>query len=292
MSNINISQKNVSGKCDLKCSYNFNYSESNTTAKNNGVTIALTYDNSSVPPVIYNNQKYTVSNITIMCPSIHMFNGSAAAAEIVIEHVPISGGPNLMVAIPFTSSSESSAASNVIMEIIKGVSTNAPSEGNSTNLNITGFNLQTIIPLKPFFSYTSPDNNDWIVFGSLEAIPLNSNILATLGKIIKPYPISTRGAALFYNSSGPNTGKTVGDGIYISCQPTGSSEEKTAITYSKNQTSYDFSNVFNNPTAFLIFQVLIGCILFIIIFLFCSYIFSWITTGSVKFPSINMNNSS
>jgi hypothetical protein len=39
---IDISKKNVSGKCDLKCAYNFNYQESNTTAKNQGVLINLT----------------------------------------------------------------------------------------------------------------------------------------------------------------------------------------------------------------------------------------------------------
>ena len=40
--NINISVQNIQGKCDLKCSYNFKYPESNTTAKNNGVFISLT----------------------------------------------------------------------------------------------------------------------------------------------------------------------------------------------------------------------------------------------------------
>ena len=49
--NINISPENVAGKCDLKCSYAFKYSESNSTATNQGVQITITYDNSSVPPV-------------------------------------------------------------------------------------------------------------------------------------------------------------------------------------------------------------------------------------------------
>ena len=287
--NINISSKNVSGKCDLKCSYNFKYTESNTTAKNNGVNIALTYDNSSVPPVLYNNQKYTVANVTIMCPSIHTFNGSSAAGEIVIEHVPVNGGPNLMVAIPFTSSSEASTASSIITEIIQKVSTNAPSANDSTNLSISDFNLQNIIPQAPFFSYTSPDNNDWIVFGILEAIPLSSSTLATLGKIISPFAIKTPGVgnSLFLNSSGPNTGSSVGDGIYISCQPTGSSEEETPVSYSKNNISYD---VFNNSTIILVFQILLGCIIFIMLFLLISFAYSWMTTGSMKIPTFGKEN--
>jgi hypothetical protein len=55
--NINISPSNVKGRCDLKCSYSFKYSESNSTAKNNGVVIDLTYDSTSTPPVNYNNGK-------------------------------------------------------------------------------------------------------------------------------------------------------------------------------------------------------------------------------------------
>ena len=64
--NINISQQNVTGPCDLKCAYSFTYQESTLTAKNNGSFIMLSYDNGSVPPVLYNNQKYTVTNILIV----------------------------------------------------------------------------------------------------------------------------------------------------------------------------------------------------------------------------------
>ena len=117
--NINISPKNISGKCDLKCAYNFTYPESNSTAKNNNVMITLTPDNSSEPPVTYNTEKYTVSNIYITCPSLHKFNDKKLDAEIFIQHVPVKGGQNLTVAIPIISSSESSTASNLITQIIQ-----------------------------------------------------------------------------------------------------------------------------------------------------------------------------
>jgi len=286
MSTINISPQNVSGKCDLKCAYNFKYSESNSTATNNGVVLSLTYDNTSIPPVLYNNQKYTVSNIKITCPSLHLFNGSQASAEIIIEHTPVVGGPQLNVAIPITSSTESSTASNLITEIIQSVATNAPSEGNSTNLNLTGFTLEDIVPSKPFFSYTDLDSNEWVVFGILSAIPLNSNTLTTLSQIITPYSLTMTGNSLFINSSGPNSSGTMGDGIYISCKPTGSSEEETSVEYTKNTPSYDFSNMLNSPVTKIIIQIIIGCILFIIVFLMISFAFSWITTGATKLPSI------
>lgn len=283
--NINISRDNVQGKCDLKCSYNFKYTESNTTAKNEGVMISLTYDNSTVSPVMYNTQKYNVSKIQITCPSIHTFNGSTTDAEIIIEHTPVKGGPKLFVGIPIKSSSDSSTASNLITELIQSVATNAPAHGDSTNVNISGFTLENIVPKKPFYSYTESESAEWVIFDILEAISLNSSTLDTLGSIIQPFPIPTPGGGLFFNSSGPNT-MSIGDGIYISCQPTGSSTEETAVEYSKNTPSYDMSTMMDSPVTKTIFQIIIGCIVFILIFVFISYAYTFITTGETKMPSM------
>jgi len=284
--NIDISLKNVVGKCDLKCSYAFKYSESNTTAKNNGVMISLTYDNRSIPPVTYNNEKYQVSNIMIVSPSIHNFNGTTMPGEIIIEHVPIKGGNNLQVCIPFSSSSESSTATDILTGIIKKVATNAPRQGDSTNLNISNFNLQNIIPKKPFFVYSN-NTNDYIVFGSIDAIPLSSSTLDTLKKIIKPFSLSTPGKNLYYNSSGPITGLQIGkDGIYISCQPTGSSVEETPVTYDINSTSIDFSNILDSPIFKTIILIITGCILFIIVFSGISAFYNYLLKDNTKLPSL------
>ena len=226
--NINISTKNITGKCDLKCSYQFKYEESNSTAKNNGVVINLTYDSRSIYPVTYNSQKYNVSSISIVSPSIHIFNDKNMPGEILIEHTPINGGNILNVCIPFVESSESSSASDLITEIIKKVSTNAPSEGETTNINL--ITLQKIVPRKPFYVYNNK-STDYIVFGAIDAIPLSLSIIQTLKQIIKPFSLSTPGENLFYNSKGPISGLQLGDGIYISCQPTGSSQEEMSVTF-------------------------------------------------------------
>jgi len=280
---INISQQNVQGKCDLKCAYNFKYPESNSTAKNNGIMINLTYDNGSNPPVSYNTQNYTVSNISIVSPSVHTFNNTTANAEIIIEHVPSKGGQNFYVGIPIVSSTESSSASNILTDIIQSVANNAPADGESTNLSISDFTLQKIVPQKPYFSYTDLNNSDWIVFGLQDAIPLNSSILKTLGNIIKPYAMSTTGNSLFYNSTGPNT-TSIGDGIYISCQPTGSSEEEVDVVYEKNQVNYDLSTLFNNPTFLLIFQIILGIIIFIVVMFGLNYAYTYFTSDTIKIP--------
>ena len=283
--NINISASNVKGKCELKCSYAFKYTESNSTAKNNGVLIDLTYDSTNVPPVVYNTEKYVVENITIVSPSIHTFNDKSMPGEIIITHNPQNGGNSLKVCIPFTSSIESSTSSQLISDIINKVATNAPSQGDSTNLNMS-FNLQKIVPRKPFFVY-SGENSDWIVYGQLDAIPLSSTTITTLQKIIKQFPIPMPGGDLFYNSKGPISGVQLGDGIYISCQPTGSSEEETAVEYDKNSSSFDFSNVLESPIFKLIIIILIGCLLFIIIFYGISTFYKYLSSDLTPIPGLS-----
>jgi hypothetical protein len=278
--NINITAKNIQGSCDLKCAYNFIYPETNLTATNEGVMISLTPDNSSISPVVYNTQKYNVNKITIVSPSIHMFNGATTNAEIIIEHSPVTGGNLLSVAIPIISSSETSNATNFITDIIEGVATNAPAQSETTTLNIDGFTLQQIVPNKPFYSYTNK-TTDWIVFGIAFAIPLSSSTLTTLSQIIKPFPLPTPAESLFFNKSGPNS-TDKNDGIYISCNPTDSSEEETPVEYPKNATSYDFYNMLSSPIFKTILQGIIGSIIFIVIFLMFNYLYAYITTGATK----------
>ena len=278
--NINITSSNVVGKCDSKCSYNFKYSNSNSTAKNNGVMISLTYDSASIPQVIHNEQKYNVDTISIVSPSIHLFNNEFMPGEIIIEHIPEKGGNTLSVCIPFTSSSESSTASQLITEIINIVASNAPSEGDSTNLNISNFTLQDIVPRKPFFTYIQ-DTTDWIVYGQLDAIPLSSSTISTLQQIITPYQIGTPGVDLYYNSKGPISGIQIGNGLYISCQPTGSSEDETAVEYDKTPSStiIDWSTFYKNPTFQTLMTILLVILLFISIFYGISYFYNYLSSS-------------
>ncbi len=268
---MNISMQNITGKCDSKCSYDFKYTESNSTAKNNGVFITLTYDSTNASPVSYNGEKYNISSIMIASPSVHRFNNEKTQGEMIIEHVPVKGGNNLNVCIPLVSSSETSTASKLITGIIEKVAANAPSEGDSINLNISNFNLQNIVPRKPFFAYSS-NRIDNIVFGLLEAIPLSSATIKTLQQIIRPYLINMPEVPLFYNSSGPVAGTKIGDGIYISCQPTGSSKKYIPVQYDKNISTIKFSNIFISNILIYIVMAIVLLIVFFGINLFYNYL--------------------
>ena len=283
--NINISPKNITGKCDLKCSYQFKYPESSSTAKNNDVVINLTYDSRSINSVTYNTQKYNVSNISIVSPSIHVFNDKNMPGEILIEHTQVNGGNILNVCIPFISSSESSPASDLITDIIKKVSTNAPSKGETTNLNL--ITLEKIVPRKPFYVYNDK-TTDYIVFGAIDAIPLSSSVIQTLKQIIKPFALSTPGENLFYNSKGPTSGVQIGDGIYISCKPTGSSEDETAVEYDKTPSSstIDFTNILESPVFKMLIVIIFGCLMFAIIFYGINEFFKYLSSDAPKFPKL------
>jgi hypothetical protein len=113
------------------------------------------------------------------------------------------------------------------------------------------------------------------------AISLSSATLDSLTKIIQPSADIAVGGSVFYNPKGPNTFNVGTDDIYISCQPTGSSEEEIDVTTTKNETTYDLSTVWtdliNNPT----FQLLLGCIIFIISLMVINFAISAISSGKV-----------
>lgn len=287
--NINITTSNIQGNCNQKCSYSFRYPESASVATNNGTMISLTYDQNTTSPVVYNGQKYNVGTIMIVSPSIHTFDSSGMIGEILIEHIPVKGGNTLNVCIPFTNSGDTTTASQIITDIITKVATNAPAEGDTTNLNMSDFNLQNIIPKKPFYLYSN-GSNDYIVFGSLQAIPLTSSTTATLQQIIQPYNLATPGTELFYNSHGPSSGISIGDGIYISCQPTGSSTEETPVEYDKNSTTaVDITNIFKSPVFRYIIIAIISILLFLSIFYGISSFYKYLTSEQIKIPFVHTN---
>ena len=265
---MNITQRSVYGKCNLKCSFSSKYEISNSSATNNDIYVSITYDKQSMPPVVFNYQKYNVSSIKIYSPSLHLYDGAKVQGEIIIEHQPVTSGSVLNVCIPIVQSSDNSKAGQIVSQIIEKVSANAPSKGNTTKLNLDSFTLQNIIPNKPYFNYTNQAGVNHILFSKLDAIPVNQTLMTSLSKIIKPFSLTIPETKLFFNSDGPNTKNDLAkEGIYISCNPTGDSEDTTNITNNKIY-SFDISTLFNNQNminfiSFLIIPALILAILMV-----------------------------
>jgi hypothetical protein len=258
---INIAPQSVSGECDLKCAYNCKYAPSNSTLTNNLYFLSLSYDQQKESPVTYNGAKYNVSAVKLYKPSLHKYLGKKVDAELIIEHNPVNGGELLRVCIPIVSGSGSN---ETLTNLVNSASSSAPGKGDKTK--ISGISLQSLIPNKPFFSYYNNDSvvgGDYIVFGSLSALSLSQTTLATLGKIIQPFDATMKGESLFLNKNGPNSSKESvdGDGIYIDCQPTGTSEETVDIVNDVSRI-----DIFDDPNVSYAVKLILSCILFIVFF--------------------------
>ena len=287
MADFNISQDNVSGECNLKCAYSFQYSNSTCVAKNNGDSIMLSYDDSNVPPVTYNGNKYKVSGVSILATSFFLFNGKPAKGIVVISHAPVVGGAGMNVMIPIVSGNSSMPSSNILTKIINETANLAPKSGNKSVISVENYNLNNIVPKKPFYSFNWPDpggGTETIVYGIENAITIDADTIAKLNSIIKGETFVLKAAWLgkiFYNPKGPNSGGSSSstDDIYIDCQPVNVSEEtiqmstenKLSMEY-QMKSDYDakstFIKIYNNPW----FQLLLLIFVIVIFYYFIQFV--------------------
>lgn len=285
---IDISMSAVKGKCDLKCSYSFNYNNSSCVATNRGDYISISYDKSSSPPVLYNASGYDVNEIRLYIPSLHSYNNSKTDGELIIVHTSNTGTIPLLVCIPIKSNNSSSISSMFFKTLIDTMSSSAPSDGETTSINVPKFNLSLFVPKKSFFSYTATEpyqpcssNVDLVVFAPLQAsLDINSDTLKQMEKIVKSNPYDMKkGPNLFYNEKGSkNIGSNNGE-IYIDCQPVGQSEDTIDVIENVGFSSGNFDDWLKNP----IIKFIIMALIFIFILFGIKYALTYVTPmkGSV-----------
>lgn len=266
---IDINPSRVTGNCDYKCSYSFFYNNSSCITTNRGDYLSLSYDKSSSPPVLYNSIGYDVQEIRIYIPSLHAYSGQKASGEMIIIHRSNVSANPLLVCIPIKSNNTSTVSALLFQTLINTVGDSAPSEGNSTTVNIPRFNLNLLVPKKPFYSYTATEpfqpcssgNVDYVVFDSLTAsIDMMPQSLKKLQSIIRnnPYNIKS-GPSLFFNEKGPSSGGAAGNDIYIDCKPVSESEDTVQTVSDLADPTYE--NWLDSPLV----KVILGALVFIII---------------------------
>ena len=278
---IDISMSKITGKCELKCSYSFHYSNSSCIATNRGDYISISYDKTSTPPVLYNATGFDVKEIRLYTPSLHSYNDTKTDGELIIVHTSNTGAKPLLVCIPIKSNNTSSISALFFKTLIDTVSSSAPSDGETTTINVPKFNLGFLVPRKPFFSYSATEpyqpcseEVEYIVFGPLQgSLDMMPETLTKLQTIIQsnPYDVKT-GPNLFYNEKGPSQGGAGGGEIYIDCQPVGSSDESTEVVTDTGGYSYpsNISDWLNNPVV----KLVLGSLLFIVILYLIKYALS------------------
>jgi hypothetical protein len=172
-------------------------------------------------------------------------------AEIMIEHIAVSGSRKLFVCIPIRQSGGDS--SKLLSEVVNGTAKKAPAVSETTTVTVNEpLSFNDIIPKGPFFSYTGKygeETCDFIVYGKLLSIPFSETDIKTLQEMIKPFNLPMLGENLFVNPKGANSeGVSKENGIYINCQPTGTSEETTEVTTTSTSSSSDSMTGWSDST--------------------------------------------
>lgn len=231
-------------KCEQKCLYSYNYiASSSCIVTNGGDRLSVRYDGGG--DVTFNGASYTPTVLKLFCPSISKFNGQQAAAELVIEHTAKSAAKTgLLVCIPLSVEGPPTNAAVMLREIVK----NAPIDKNvSESVPLSDFNLNTIIPTAPYYTYEGPLPYDecetreifqYVVFHPARngAIALPKETLAALRSLIQfSFIVARPGTGIFVNETGTSGNGNSGENqIYIQCQPAGESAEEAVYQVSSD----------------------------------------------------------
>ena len=288
---LNIAPDNVDGPCTLKCAYSFSYPDLKLTGSNKADRICIkTNDPQKNPPVTYNTFRYIVSEINLYSPSLHFYNGDKTTAELIVKHIPeinSETSTDLYVCIPIIVSGDTSSATTLVTQLIQEVASKIPSPDDDNSQLTTIFNLQDIIPKKPFYKYTNSGSQmvgDYIVFGLLNAIPITAGTASTLSNILTNYVNVFETTNLFLSEVGPNSSSN--EGIYISCQPTGSSDEKIDVVTPNEP--YDYVALLQDPFVKFLIHAIIITIICIVIYGCIKLLKSWAQNkGSILSNGVN-----
>jgi hypothetical protein len=252
--------------CKLKCAYGFTYPSTSLQIGNYGTFLLFTPDETSAPPVIYNDMNYNVQYCVLAQPSIHHYNSNRADAELIIVHNRVSGNP-LYVCIPIKNSSTSTAqSSNYFDMIMSNVSQTASSRGGRTVFTNSTFSLNKFVPMTPYFSYSGTN---------MFSLACNSRE-GTVDYLVY------RGG-VFYNPSGPTPPNQ--PEIYIDCQPTGDDGELLVVA-KKDTTSFLDNKLIKNIMSSDILssgiKIIIGLILMIFLWKVIMSVIQGITANAVS----------
>lgn len=290
---INISIQNVTNTCDYKCAYSFSYHNSSCVATNRGDYVALSYDNASASSVSYNSLSYNVQEARIYIPSLHSYSGSKTDGEFIIVHVSATGGKPLLVSIPIRVNNSNSVSSQLFKQVVGTMGNLAHSDGQSTTVTLDQYNFNTLVPKKPFYSYSATEpyqpcvtNVDYVVFDPMTAsLDMTNDTLNTLRSIISNnnYDIKT-GPLLFYNEKGAKYGTSTGDQIYIDCTPLSATDNDMVEVVTQTGSSMSIGDLMSSPYFYPIIAIIIIILILVGTSKLLGIFRGSIVGGSIKTP--------
>ena len=292
--------------CKLKCAYQFNYAPTSLQLMNKGQYLLWKMDEASLPPVIYNDQNYSVKEARLYHPSLHTYGRERkhADAELLIMHTNNKSTKNLIVSIPIIASSSTTAECATLFDfILAEVHRTAPDNGKQTVYNSPNFSLAKFVPIKPYYSYTgtlpwSPQNGsyDYVVFDITDAITMstpgfhmlsggsNNGVSITTGLIqaqlsITSLPESANPEGLSYNPTGPSR-PDQGE-IYIDCQPTGDDGEVLVAARLDSGGLLD-NQLLKKVWNYSMMKIIVGALVMLLIWRLSVKIIDGIAAGSAR----------
>ena len=255
VSGIALKYKDASA-CVSLCNYQPIYSISEVVGENKGTHLEYNFP-SSGNNTKYRGYLYTVNKMSLYVPGLHQYEDEDVAmrAELVIHHLPENGGKSFNVCIPV----QGGGTKDTLLDslITQTLSLSNSSSSDPTTIAIPEFDISLLIPDRPFYSYIGKDmftqcintinDADFIVFVKSAVIKISNSTLNQLeGNIDRSVidPSSDDSHIVYYNKNGPTRTtaddyttngptSTTEDEIYISCQPTGSSDETTPLYLDK-----------------------------------------------------------
>jgi len=166
--------------------------------------------------VSFNGLGYNENEIRIYSPSLHMFNKKRADMEVCISHKQSGGLPEkLLICVPFMKSTgivtTMTEASNMISNIFS-------SHGGcykTPKLTSKPFNLNTILPQKPYFYYKNEKKEHIVCFHTTveNIIPSNIDLSILNREISVDTNTAQQSTNLFF--SGEQLSERSDDDIYI-----------------------------------------------------------------------------
>ena len=190
-------------------------SQQSQIPKNTYLSIKLD-DLNQTHSVSFNGLGYNENEIRIYSPSLHMFNNKRADMEVCISHKQSGGLPEkLLICVPFMKSTgivtTMTEASNMISNIFS-------SHGGcykTPKLTSKPFNLNTILPQKPYFYYKNEKKEHIVCFHTTveNIIPSNIDLSILNREISVDTNTAQQSTNLFF--SGEQLSERSDDDIYI-----------------------------------------------------------------------------
>ena len=221
--------------CKGECSYQFNYNpNSSAVVTNKASYLDIKVDGNN--NIKFNGFKISVNDVRLYQPSLHLFNGKQAPAELIISH---SGYDHtILTCVPIVPKDGKGKSNNFFAQIVPHVSPSTKGENPvEESINVSNWSLNNVIPVGTFYFYVGkfpyePCNGkvSVIVFDLSSAARINNSDLKLLQSLLLPVQysqdqhlasVASKEPIIMVNQSSPGGGGSLGpnseadDGYYI-----------------------------------------------------------------------------